>query len=59
MAAGRGSSREGGRPVSGTLRGAAFEVRKFGILAFALQRVSVSFIFILNLFSKLRMDVAG
>ena len=32
--------REGGD--RGTLRGAAFEGRKFGILAFALQYISVS-----------------
>jgi len=43
-AAGRGRG-EGGRRgrEGGTLQGAAFEGRKFGILAFALQCVSVSF----------------
>ena len=38
MAAGRGRAAAAG----GTLQGAAFEERKLGILAFALQRVSVS-----------------
>ena len=46
---GKGGAREGGRP-DGTLQGTAFEGRKFGILAF---------IFISNLCSALRLDVAG
>ena len=43
VAAGRGGE-EGGRPGC-TLQGAAFEGRKFVILAFALQCVSVRFYF--------------
>ena len=49
--------REGGD--RGTLRGAAFEGRKFGILAFALQYISVSLDSFFNLFSALRTGVAG
>ena len=43
--------REGGLP-GGTLQWAAFEGRKFGILAFALQCVSVSlYIFLFFIYS--------
>ena len=41
---GKGGGEEGGRPGC-TLQGAAFEGRKFVILAFALQCVSVRFYF--------------
>ena len=53
---GMGGAREGGRPGR-QFAGAAFEGRKFGILAFALQCVSV-FIFNFHLFSALKMGVA-
>jgi len=47
----------GGKGVTGRpwrhFAGAAFEGRKFGILAFALQCVSLSLYFIFNLFSAL------
>jgi len=50
--------RGGGRGRA-ALQRAAFEGQKFGILAFALQRVSVSLYLFLNLSSALRMGVAG
>ena len=50
-------AREGGRPRRHFV-GAAIEGRKFGILAFGLQCVSVSIYLFLILFSALRMGVS-
>ena len=44
---------------AGTLQGAAFEGRKFGILEFALQHVGVSLYLFFDLSNTLRMVVAG
>jgi len=55
VAAGGG---EEGRPPPPS-QGKAFEGRKFGIYAFALQCVSVSLYLFFNLFSALRMGVGG
>ena len=59
---GGGKGRRGrAPPLAALCRGAAFEGRKFRILAFTLQCVNRKFrpIFIFNLFIALRMGVAG